>query len=475
MNHLQAYFNSGATRSVTWRKNQLLALRNLLKVEEEKICDALNKDLGKSRTESYLTEVNFLVLEIDHALGHLKQWMKRKKVSSPVFMLPAESFIQYEPLGVVLIMGAWNYPVQLTLGPLIPAIAAGNCAVVKAPRTASRTFDVLAELIPKYMDKEGVHFVDKDTSNETLLSRAWGKIFLTGSGRIGKIVMKAASETLTPVTLELGGKSPAIFTESCDLKVGMRRMLQGKYTNAGQTCVAPDYVLLKKGMWKDFLKTYHHVLKEFFGPDIEKSADYGRIINEKNFNHLLGLLDGHSNITGGNSNPDTLYLEPTMVLNPNLDSDLMQEEIFGPILPVLEYDSLQDAIDFVNSKDKPLALYVFSELQSEINEVLSKTSSGGVCINECLYHLAVPDLPFGGVGPSGMGSYHGFHGFLDFSNEKSVVQRKTNFDPSLRYPPFEGSKSAKIKALMNLQLPSWMLKSKLVSNLSNMFGGWFLK
>ena len=475
IDNLQAYFDSGITKEYGWRREQLLQLKRMLKEQESAFCDALHSDLGKSATESYLTEVNFLVAEINHALDHLSAWMKDVEVASPAFMLPAQSFVKYEPLGVVLIMGAWNYPVQLTLGPLIAAIAAGNSAVIKAPRTAKASFKLMEQLIPEYLDAKAFYACDEHVSNADLLSRAWGKIFVTGSGRVGKIVMKAAAETLTPVTLELGGKSPAIFTKNANFEVGIKRMLQGKFINAGQTCVAPDYVILEKGNFDDFLSTCDSILHEFYGEAIESSKDYGRIINDKNYQHLKELMQGHEIVFGGNYNDAERYIEPTLVLNPDLKSDLMQEEIFGPILPIILVEDLDRGIALVNSMDKPLALYVFSEDSTEVDRVLNETSSGGVCVNECLYHLTVPELPFGGVGPSGMGNYHGRYGFLDFSNEKAVVNRQTGFDPELRYPPFDKKRSNQVKYLVGLNLPDWILKSKLISRIVNATGGIFLK
>jgi len=475
IDNLQTYFESGITRDYNWRRSQLLQLRRMLKEKEADFCKALYDDLGKSQTESFLTEINFLVAEINHALDHLEDWMNDHVVASPVFMLPAKSFVRYEPLGVVLVMGAWNYPVQLTLGPLIAAISAGNCVVIKAPRTAKASFELMRRLIPEYLDGKAFYTCDEKVSNSELLDRAWGKIFLTGSGRIGKIVMKAAAETLTPVTLELGGKSPAIFTKNANFPVGIKRMLQGKFINAGQTCVAPDYVILEKGNFDDFLSICDSVLHEFFGSDIKASLDYGRMINDKNYNRLKELINGHEIVFGGNFEDSTRYIEPTIVLNPDLNSDLMQEEIFGPILPIILVDDLDQGIALVNSMDKPLALYIFSEDATEVERVLNETSSGGVCVNECLYHLAVPELPFGGVGPSGMGNYHGRHGFLDFSNEKAVVNRQTGFDPVLRYPPFDKKRSNQVKYLVGLSLPDWMLKSKFISRIMNATGGIFLK
>jgi len=465
----------GNTKEINWRIGQLNALKRMFVDEYSKFEAALYEDLHKGAFESYTAEINFLIKEIEHSIKHLRLWMKEEEVDTPLYLQPAKSYIKHEPLGTVLIMGAWNYPLQLTLGPLIPAIAAGNCAVIKPPRTAKATTKVITDLLPKYLDNNAYSTLSGTISNDFILAHKWDKIFVTGSGRVGKIVMEAAAKHLTPVTLELGGKSPAIVDSSCNLEVSAKRILQGKFFNAGQTCVAPDYVLLDKSIASDFYKLVPKVLRELLGDDPSQSKDYGRIINEKAWQGLAGLLEGEEILVGGDTDKYSLYISPTILKNVSWDSPIMQDEIFGPLLPIIEIDNIQEGIDQVVLRDKPLALYVFAEDKKVIDRVLRQTSSGGVCVNECLYHLAVPDLPFGGVGPSGMGKYHGKYGFLDFSNAKAILHRETSFDPSLRYPPFSDKKFNQLKKLMNTQLPSCINKSKLFRKLTGMFGPIFIK
>ncbi|QZT35591.1 aldehyde dehydrogenase family protein [Halosquirtibacter xylanolyticus] len=469
------YCRKGRTKSYLWRVTQLNALKSLLKDSSTLIDNALYEDLGKSSFESYLTEINILITEIDHTLDHLSSWMKDEVVDTPAALQPARSYIRYEPLGVILIMGAWNYPLQLTLGPLIPAIAAGNGAIIKPPRTASATTRIIRDLVPQYLDSQAFWVTEEDTSNDALLDLHWDKIFVTGSGRVGKVVMNAASKRLISVTLELGGKSPAFVDRSCDLEVSVRRLLQGKFMNAGQTCVAPDYVLLDKSIAADFYKMVPQVIHSFFGANPKESNDYGRIINEKTFSGLVGLIEGQDILCGGEYDQAYKYIAPTVLKNVSPEALIMQDEIFGPILPVIEIDSMKEGIDIMYGKDKPLALYVFAEDREVVKHILDHTTAGGVCVNDCLFHLAVPDLPFGGVGPAGMGKYHGKHGFLDLSNAKAVYDHQTGFDTLKRYPPFTEEKISMMKKMLGIKLPSCMGRSKCTSWFVNTFGSWFVK
>ncbi|QZE14323.1 aldehyde dehydrogenase family protein [Halosquirtibacter laminarini] len=472
---IQNYSRRGVTRSYKWRVDQLNALKKMLVDCSPQIESALYNDLGKSSFESYLTEVNILIAEIDHTMHNLKEWMKDELVDTPIALQPAKSYIQYEPLGVVLIMGAWNYPFQLTLGPLIPAIAAGNCAVVKPPRTASHTTQCIRKFLPQYLDKQAFWVTEEQTSNDAMLDLHWDKIFVTGSGRVGKVVMEAAAKRLIPVTLELGGKSPAFIDKSCNLEVAVRRLVQGKFMNSGQTCVAPDYVLLDKSIAAQFYSLVKRTITDFFGENAKDSNDYGRIINQKTLDGLVGLMKDQEVLCGGDFDREARYISPTVLKNVSLEAPIMQDEIFGPILPVVEIDTMEQGVDIVHGKDKPLALYVFAEDRNVVDKILNSTSSGGSCVNDCLFHLAVPDLPFGGVGPAGMGKYHGKHGFLDLSNAKSVYDHKTGFDPSLRFPPFSDTKIKKMKKMLNTSLPSCLAKSRCFSNILNAVGSIFMK
>ncbi|MDC1105375.1 aldehyde dehydrogenase family protein [Prolixibacteraceae bacterium] len=472
---IRGYCGQGNTLDRSWRETQLYALKRLLGESSEAIEEALFADLGKSSFESYLTEINLLIAEIDHTLDHLKRWMKDEVVDTPAALQPARSYIRYEPLGVILIMGAWNYPLQLTLGPLIPAIAAGNGAVIKPPRTASATTSLIRDLVPRYLDSNAFWVTEESTSNESLLDLHWDKIFVTGSGRVGKVVMEAASKRLIPVTLELGGKSPAFIHGSCNLEVSVRRLIQGKLMNSGQTCVAPDYVLLDKSIANEFYDMVPKVIDQFFEGDPQQSKDYSRIINYRAFDDLVSLMKGQEVLCGGEYDRDTKYIAPTVLKNVSPDAMVMEGEIFGPILPVIEIDSMQKGIDMVQGKDKPLALYVFAEDRMVVDHILNYTTAGGVCVNDCLYHLAIPDLPFGGVGPAGMGKYHGKHGFLDLSNAKAVYDHHTGFDTIKRYPPFTEKKISMMKKMLGLNLPSCMNRSRIVSWFVNRFGSWFMK
>lgn len=426
----------GTTLPIAWRLEQLNAFKQFLTQEKPALVEALYNDLHKSPFESVVTEINFLIDEIEHTEKHLSDWMKDVEVDVPEQLQPSSAYIRHEPLGTILIMGAWNYPLNLTLAPLVPAIAAGNCAVIKPPRTAAATSRAIRELLPKYLDNTAFFVTEEDTSNDFLLDQAWDKIFVTGSGKVGKIVMQAAAKRLIPVTLELGGKSPAFIDKSSNLEKSVKRILRGKFMNAGQTCVAPDYVLIDKSIADEFYSLVPKVLKEFFGEDPFNSKDYARIINERAWDGLVKLWEGQDILVGGQSDRAEKYIAPTVLKNVSLDAEVMQDEIFGPILPVIEVNSMDEGIDIVVDRDKPLALYVFAEDQNVADHIIRNTSAGDSCINECLFQLGVPDLPFGGVGASGMGKYHGKHGFLDLSNARGVLKRPTDRDSIIGFPPF---------------------------------------
>lgn len=452
--HLRDTFRTGKTRSLTWRRGQLLALQRMLKEQYSEFESAMRSDLHKSAFESYATEIGFLEREIEHALSHLDKWTRPMRVGTPIFLQPGASRVIFEPLGVALIMGAWNYPMQLTIGPLVAAIAAGNAAVVKPPRTAKATFQAMGRFLPQYLDADAFLVIDDDTANDLILSEGWDKIFFTGSAPVGKIVMQAAVSHLTPVTLELGGKSPAMVDKTANLSVTAHRIAQGKFFNAGQTCVSPDYVLAQEEIYDALIAEIGKVVREFYGENPQQSEEYARIINYKQFDALVGYLKDGEIVCGGQSDRDDRYIAPTILKHVSPDSPVMQNEIFGPILPVLPVKDMEEALQFAQSREKPLAFYIFSEDRATVEHILANSTSGGVCVNETLNHLVVPGLPFGGVGNSGMGKYHGEWGFREFSNARALLDRGTSFDPSLRYPPYGDEKVRRMKKLLTLKTPA---------------------
>ena len=446
---LRRTFESGRTRPLAWRRKQLLRMRALLREHEEAIGAALHKDLGRSRFESWVSEIQLLDGEIAHALKNLGAWSRPKKVPTPLPMQPATSEIRRDPLGVVLVISPWNYPVQLALGPMIPALAAGNCVLLKPSEIAPATSALLADLLPRYLDAAAVRVVQGAVPETTaLLEQRFDHILYTGGEQVGRIVMTAAARHLTPVTLELGGKSPVIVDRKARLKVAARRIAWGKTMNAGQTCVAPDYVLVHESVRDGLLQELSTALLRFFGDDPSRSPDLARIVSERHFDRLVGLLDGQTVRHGGGHDRETRYVEPTVLVDVEPGSPAMQEEIFGPILPVITWRTLEEAIRFVNARPKPLALYLFSDDPKVQERVLTDTTSGGVGVNQTIMHLTVPDLPFGGVGASGMGAYHGKAGFDTFSHRKSVLHRGTRFDPDVVYPPMSPFKAKWARRLL---------------------------
>ncbi|GMG86813.1 aldehyde dehydrogenase family protein [Biformimicrobium ophioploci] len=446
---LRDYFISGGTRSLDWRRRQLRQLSRMLADHEARFLEALKADLHKAPLEGWATEVSSVQGDIQHALKHLKKWMRRRKVATPMVVQPGKSYVQPEPLGVVLVIGAWNYPLQLALAPLVPAIAAGNCAVLKPSELAPATSALIEELLPQYLDNGAFRVVPGAVEETTaLLEQRWDHILYTGGGNVGKIVMAAAAKHLTPVTLELGGKSPCIVADDADLEVTARRIAWGKFTNAGQTCIAPDYLLCTPAMAARLLPAIADATREMFGEEAKASDDYGRIVNSRHAARLAAYLEDGEAFMGGEADVEERYIAPTILTGVSLDSVVMQEEIFGPILPVVEIESLDMVEDFVNGRDKPLALYVFSQDDAFADRILENCSSGNACVNDCMMFMAVHDLPFGGVGPSGMGAYHGEHGFKTFSHFKAVLKKKTMLDLKVRYAPFT---SGKFKLLRKLR------------------------
>ncbi|EOU1912327.1 aldehyde dehydrogenase [Clostridium perfringens] len=450
INKQREYFSTGETKDINFRIEKLKKLRDVLKSEEEKVFEALKKDLMKSSFESYVTEVAMVYDEINMHIKNIKKWSKKRRVKTPLVQFPAKSFIQLEPYGVVLIIGPFNYPFMLTMDPLIGAIAAGNTAVIKPSESAPETSKILKEILEKVFDEKYVLHVNPERGKEVveeLLKEKFDYIFFTGSATVGKIVMKAASQYLTPVTLELGGKSPCIIDKDCKLELAARRIVWGKLLNSGQTCVAPDYLYVHKDIEKEFIKKLEEEIKNQFGDNPLESEDYSKMVNEREFNRVLSYIDKEKLVFGGNYNRKTFQIEPTILKNVTWNDPVMEREIFGPIFPILPFENLDEVIRLVNSKDKPLAIYYFSEDKNKIEKVLNSTSSGGVTINDTLVHVSSSYLPFGGVGNSGMGEYHGKYSFDLFSNKKGVMNRKTFLDLKIRYAPFQ-NKLTIVKKIM---------------------------
>ncbi|MEM7605535.1 MAG: aldehyde dehydrogenase family protein [Myxococcota bacterium] len=441
---LRRVFNSRLTRSREWRERQLDAVIRFCKEEERAIAEALEQDLGKPPLDSFASEIVFVINEAKHAKKHLAEWMATERVATPLTLQPARSEVHWEPLGVALVISPWNYPFQLAVAPLVAALAAGCCVLIKPSEVAPHTSRLLAERLTKYVDGGAVRIIEGGVPETTaILAEPFDHIFYTGNGRVARIIMAAAAKHLTPVTLELGGKSPCIVDASADLDLAARRIVWGKYFNAGQTCVAPDYVLAEESIHDALLSRIVSTLREFYGDDPQASPDYARIISERHHDRLVGLLEGATLVVGGEHQRSDRYLAPTVVRDVDRRHPVMGEEIFGPILPFLSVANIDDALRFVQQGDKPLALYLFSGERSVQERVLAETSSGGAAINHVMAHLAVPDLPFGGVGPSGMGAYHGRWGFETFSHRKAVLRASTVVDSAqLLYPPTNAIKDA---------------------------------
>ncbi|MDH4144612.1 MAG: aldehyde dehydrogenase family protein [Acidimicrobiia bacterium] len=439
-------FAEGVTRPVPWRVEQLGRLHALLIENEAAIVDALAADLGRPRLEAWFADVGFVASEVDALRSRTPKLAAPRRVRTPVTNQPARSELIPEPLGTVLVIAPWNYPIQLLVIPLAGAIAAGNAAIVKPSELAPHTSALVARLVGEYLDPRAVAVVEGGVDETTeLLRHRFEHIFYTGNGRVGRVVMRAAAEHLTPVTLELGGKSPAIVDGTAKLKVAARRIASGKFLNAGQTCIAPDYVLVERSVRDELVAELVEALGEFYGAEPRTNPDYGRIVNAHHLDRLRRMLDPARTVVGGDVDPDDRYLAPTILTDVPADHPCMQEEIFGPILPVLDVDDLDAAIAHVNAGDKPLALYVFTEDDGAADRVLAETSSGGAMVNGTIFHIANPHLPFGGVGESGMGAYHGDASFETFTHFKSVLRRTTRLDPPITYPPYTKRKLRLLK------------------------------
>ncbi len=449
VHRLRHTFDSGKTRPIEWRVGQLGEVQRALREHESDFAEALRKDLGKSRFEATLAETGWVLAEAKYAIKHLKGWMAPTRVSTPMMTQPGRSSIQPEPKGVALIIAPWNYPLSMVMCPLVGAVAAGNCVVMKPSEISSHTSAALAAILPRYLDPDAFAVVEGAIPETTeLLEQRFDHILYTGNEHVGRIVMTAAAKHLTPVTLELGGKSPCLIDRSADIEVAATRVAWGKFINAGQTCVAPDHVLVHREVAQQFIDTLTRKVKEFYGDDPEQSPDYCRIASERHARRFEELLKGHKIHLGGRVDVAKRFVEPTIVLDPPVDSPLMTDEIFGPILPIITVDEMHHAIKFVADRPKPLALYVFTKSKALEEAVLSKLSAGSVCINDAVIFMASPELPFGGVGNSGMGRYTGWYGFETFSHMKPVMKRSFRFDAPLRYPPYTERKAKLLKMMM---------------------------
>jgi len=445
----RAAFAAGRTRPQAWRRAQLQAMVAMMGDNEAAILDALRADLGKPPVEGYLTDIGFVVTAVREMIRNLQRWNRTERVRTPLTAGPGRSRLVPEPLGTVLVIAPWNYPVQLLLVPAAGALAAGNAVVLKPSEVSAATSSLLAELVPRYLDTEAVALVPGGVAETTaLLEHRWDHVFFTGNPTVARVVMAAAARHLTPVTLELGGKSPAIVDGSADLRVAARRIAWGKWLNAGQTCVAPDHVLVHESVHDRLLDELARAVGSFYGADPRTSGDYGRIVSDRHLARLVDLMGGGRVVLGGEVVASERYVAPTVLVDPVEDSRLMTEEIFGPLLPVVPFRSLDEAVARVGDRPKPLALYVFARDRGAIDTVVARTSAGGVTVNGTILHLLNPHLPFGGVGDSGIGAYHGEAGVRLFQHRKPVLERTVRPDPALVYPPLGRIKAAVLRRLV---------------------------
>ncbi|MFU8831276.1 MAG: aldehyde dehydrogenase family protein [Wenzhouxiangella sp.] len=446
LTELRSGFDSGLTRPLEWRRGQLDALVRLLEENQDAISQALASDLDKPAQEVLLGELSLLFSEARYARARLRRWSRKRRVRTPMVGLPGRSWVQPEPLGVVLVIGAWNYPVQLLLSPLIPALAAGNCVVLKPSEVAAHTAALMADLIPRYLDQRAVRIVEGAVEETTeLLKQRFDHIFYTGGSAVGRIVMRAAAEHLTPVTLELGGKSPCVVDAGADLKSAARRVVWGKCLNAGQTCIAPDYVMVTSEQHDALISAMADELKAMYGDDRLGSVDFASIINQRHFNRLRGYMSNGQIAIGGQVDEQRTRIEPTVLTGIGPDDAIMQEEVFGPILPILKVDDLDEAIAFIRERDKPLAAYLFTTSRESETRFVNQVSTGNLCINDVLMFMSVPELPFGGVGMSGMGQYHGKAGFDRLSHLKAVMKRGRFPEVTIRFAPYSRFKMRLLK------------------------------
>lgn len=435
------YFASGETRPVAFRKEMLTRLLSALQRHEAALLTACEQDMRRSPNETLTIDLLPTYSELRHARSHLGRWARPRRKLAPLHLLPGISKVYHQPYGVVLIVGAWNYPYFLTLGPLVAALAAGNCAILKPSELAPASSAALANVIAEAFPPEYVTVVEGGIpETQSLLRQRFDYLFYTGSTRVGQVMMEAAAKHLTPVTLELGGKSPCIVDHEVTLDLAARSIAWGKFVNAGQTCVAPDYILVHRRKYNELLSRLQHWLTLHYGTAIESNPDYTHIINRRHFDRLVSYLGNGRVAFGGQHKAETLFIAPTLLTDVDTDSPVMQEEIFGPILPIIPYDSEDELLQFLHPRERPLALYVFSDRPEFVEKIHTQTSAGGGCVNDCLVHLSDTSLPFGGIGPSGMGQYHGRYGFETFSQKRGVYYKSTLVDVPLRYPPFTQGK-----------------------------------
>lgn len=438
---LRNFYDGYNTRSYSFRNQQLQKLKAAILQHEDDLYDALYTDLKKSKEESWVTEVGFLIAEINHTLKHLKSWMKPKKVSTNLMNLPGKSLIYKEPLGVVLVIGPWNYPLQLLFTPLVGAIAAGNCVVVKPSEFATATSAVMKKIITENFSNEFIQYVEGDGATvipKMMNSFRFDHIFYTGSTQVGRIIYEMAAKQLIPVTLELGGKSPCVVESDANISVAAKRIALTTFSNAGQMCVAPDYVLVHQSLKEKFVEALKQIIQQFFSKDPSSNYNYGKIINEKQFNRLVNYLHQGKIVYGGNYDASKLYIEPTIIEDVPLETAVMGEEIFGPVLPILSFNNFEEAKAIIDRNPNPLGFYVFTESSEREKQWLEKIHFGGGCVNNASWHLTNFNLPFGGRGTSGIGAYHGKYSFEVFSHQKAVLKTPTWFDPKIKYPPFKG-------------------------------------
>ena len=447
---IRAFYDTGETKDVSFRKRQLKSLKTAIRKNEQAIMDALYRDLKKPAFESYASEIGILYPEISHAIRNVGSWSRKRRVGTPLIHFRSRSTVYYEPYGVALIISPWNYPFQLIIAPLVAAIAAGNCAVMKPSELAPATSRVIAKIIRETFPDRYIAVIEGGVdATQALLTEKFDYIFFTGGTAVGRIVMKAAAGHLTPVTLELGGKSPVIVDEDADLPVAARRLCWGKFFNAGQTCLAPDYLLVHEKIRNEFVGELVLAIDAFYDGDPARSTDYARIINERHFDRIMGLLRKGRIIYGGGSDRKKRYIAPTLVADVTMKDPIMQEEIFGPLLPIMTFRTLEEAVRIVQERPRPLALYYFSRDRRKQRMVLERTASGGGCINDTVSHVGSQELPFGGIGDSGMGRYHGRSGFETFSHQRGILARSNWPDVMLRYPPYR-KKVRLLKALFRI-------------------------
>ncbi|MGE8434857.1 aldehyde dehydrogenase [Chryseobacterium joostei] len=441
------FFKTQQTKNIKFRKMYLEKMKDLIIKHEDLLYEAIYKDFGKSKFDTFTTEISFILNDIDYYLKNLQSLSKPKKVSTNLVNQLGSSKVYAEPLGCVLVIGAWNYPYQLSLSPIIAAIAAGNCCILKPSEIAENTMNAMSKIINENFPSEYLYVYEGGIDETTeLLKLKFDKIFFTGSTKVGKIVYKAAAEHLTPVVLELGGKSPVIVTKNANLDVAAKRIVWGKFLNAGQTCVAPDYLLVEEAVQEQFLEMLRKYIQEFkYDADSEQ---YTKIINQRNFQRLASLIDKDKIYFGGNLNEEKRYIEPTILNTIDWNDEIMQEEIFGPILPVISFKNYNIALNTVLEQEKPLAAYLFTNNNEEKEQFTKKLSFGGGCINDTVMHLSNDNLPFGGVGSSGIGNYHGKYGFEAFSHQKAILEKVTWGEPSIKYPPYSEKKLSWIKKLL---------------------------